>query len=194
MLCLATFKKWCSLHFVIVSNIGNSRIERMSISTVCNKFQSAYGIEKGPCFLFCFLHIFNDWTMAYTQNFMSFFLFADLRRDQQVVHCLKSLRKKNTIFVVYCPLFFFSILQHFSKKSRWTAYGIRIARQIFKVGLLCLTLLYQVLWKLTFLQDPTIQWLVEPLLMAISWSNCVLYDFISLLHFNLQAFIYPSLF
>lgn len=38
---------------------------------------------------------------------MSFFLFADLRRDQQVVHCLKSLRKKNTIFVVYCPLFFF---------------------------------------------------------------------------------------
>lgn len=38
---------------------------------------------------------------------MSFFLFADLRRDQQVVHCLKSLRKKNTIFVVYCPLFLF---------------------------------------------------------------------------------------
>lgn len=102
---------------------------------------------------------------------------------------------KKTLFllsIVHC--FFFSILQHFSKKSRWTAYGIRIARQIFKVGLLCLTLLYQVLWKLTFLQDPTIQWLVEPLLMAISWSNCVLYDFISLLHFNLQAFIYPLLF
>lgn len=102
--------------------------------------------------------------------------------------------KKHYFCCLLSIVLFFSILQHFSKKSRWTSYGIRIARQNFKVGLLCLTLLYQVLWKLTFLQDPTIQWLVEPLLMAISWSNSVLYDFISLLHFNLQAFIYPSLF